>query len=319
MDPHAPPLKSLDPEPIDSPSPNKAYPISTAQPSSSIPALPLRPAPDQQLHDRSVSKDDIPRTRSIPRSADFPQAGDFPPKPNDYSKANDYPKATDFHPRPYEYPTQRPLQQLQSPMQQLQSPYNPMVPQLDMKDVKASCQRNIKHLMYLQGQRRGYDYASQVDLEWQISSQTGILIGEVRTLQNEVRRMVKNAKNHQWRRWLFGGFLATFIPIVRKLFRRGSDHESLASSNNTEYAFRKSKGLLQRIKDSVLGHHHLASIAFFVFSVMYVFQNEVTLRVAKTVQKRLKKLSQRLEYSNQEVDEKDLKVLEGWRWRVLLW
>lgn len=112
---------------------------------------------------------------------------------------------------------------------------------------------------------------------------------------------------------------ATFIPIVRKLFRRGSDSESLASSNNTEYAFRKSKGLLQRIKDTVLGHHRLASIAFFVFSVMYVFQNEVTLRVAKTVQKRLKKLSQRLEYSNQEVDEKDLKVLEGWRWRVLLW
>lgn len=318
MDPHAPPLKALSPQPIDSPSPNRAFPVSTA-PSSTIPALPLRPAMDQQLPDRSMHMDDIPRTTSIPRGADFPQAGDFPPKPSDYSKASDYPRATDFHPRPYEYPTSRPMQQLQSPMQQLQSPYNPMVPQLDMKDVKSSCQRNLRHLMYLQNQRRGYDYASQVDLEWQIRSQTGILIGEVRTLQNEVRRMVKNAKNHRWRRWLFGGFLATFIPIVRKLFRRGSDSESLASSNNTEYAFRKSKGLLQRIKDTVLGHHRLASIAFFVFSVMYVFQNEVTLRVAKTVQKRLKKLSQRLEYSNQEVDEKDLKVLEGWRWRVLLW
>nr|WOD46658.1 hypothetical protein [Trichoderma atroviride] len=313
MDPHAPPLKALSPQPIDSPSPNRAFPVSTA------PSLPLRPAMDQQLPDRSMHMDDIPRATSIPRGADFPQAGDFPPKPSDYSKASDYPRATDFHPRPYEYPTSRPMQQLQSPMQQLQSPYNPMVPQLDMKDVKSSCQRNLRHLMYLQSQRRGYDYASQVDLEWQIRSQTGILIGEVRTLQNEVRRMVKNAKNHRWRRWLFGGFLATFIPIVRKLFRRGSDSESLASSNNTEYAFRKSKGLLQRIKDTVLGHHRLASIAFFVFSVMYVFQNEVTLRVAKTVQKRLKKLSQRLEYSNQEVDEKDLKVLEGWRWRVLLW
>lgn len=106
---------------------------------------------------------------------------------------------------------------------------------------------------------------------------------------------------------------------MRKLFRRGSDSESLVSSNNTEYAFRRSKGLLQRIKDSVLGHSHLASIAFFVFSVLYVFQNEVTLRVAKTVQKRLKKLSQRLEYSSQEIDDKDLKLLEGWRWRVILW
>jgi hypothetical protein len=162
---------------------------------------------DQQLPDRSVSMDNILRTTSIPRGADFPQAGDFPPKPIDYSRANDYPKATDFHPRPYEYPTSMPIQQLQSPMQQLQSPYNPIVPQLDMKDVKSSCQRNLRHLMYLQNQRRGYDYASQVDLEWQIRSQTGILIGEVRTLQNEVRRMVKNAKNHRWRRWLFGGFL----------------------------------------------------------------------------------------------------------------
>ena len=106
---------------------------------------------------------------------------------------------------------------------------------------------------------------------------------------------------------------------MRKLFRRGTDADSLVSSNNTEYAFRKSKGLLQRIKDSVLGHGHLASIAFFVFSVLYVFQNEVTLRVAKTVQKRLKKLSQRLEYSSQEIEERDLKTLEGWRWRVILW
>ncbi|KAM0249665.1 hypothetical protein ACHAQJ_008962 [Trichoderma viride] len=310
MDPHAP-LRSLDPEPIDSPG-NRAFGITTASPPSAIPALPLRPSLDQQMADRSPNMAEIPRTTSGSRAADFPHPDDFPPKPNEYSKANEYPKPTDFHPRPYEYPIQR-------PMQQLQSPYNPTVPQLDMADVKTNCLRNLKHLMYLQNQRHGFDYASQVDLEWQIRSQTGILIGEVRTLQNEVRRMVKNAKNHRWRRWLFGGFLATFIPIVRKLFRRGSDAESLVSSNNTEYAFRKSKGLLQRIKDSVLGNHHLASIAFFVFSVLYVFQNEVTLRVAKTVQKRLKKLSQRLEYSNQQVDEKDLKVLDGWRWRVILW
>ncbi|PKK51660.1 hypothetical protein CI102_2536 [Trichoderma harzianum] len=205
-------------------------------------------------------------------------------------------------------------------MQQLQSPYKPTTPQLELADVKSNCQRNLSHLIYLQNQRRAFGYSSQaVDLEWQIRSQTGLLIGELRTLQDEVRRLVKNAKNHRWRRWLFGGFIASFIPLVRKLFRRGTDVESRASSNNTEYAFRKSKGLLARIKDSVLGHHRLASIAFFVFSVMYVFQNEVTLRVAKTMQKRLKKLSQRLEYGNQEIDEKDLKLLDGWRWRVILW
>ncbi|RFU76837.1 23s rrna -n6-methyltransferase [Trichoderma arundinaceum] len=311
MDPHAP-LTSLDPEPIDSPVSNRAFAITAAPPSSSAPALAMRPALDQQLSEHSTSMAEIPRTTSFSRAADFPKAGDFPPRPNDFPRANDYPKAHDFPPRPYDYPVQR-------PMQQLQSPYNPTIPQLNIGDVKSNCQRNLKHLIYLQNQRRAFGYSSQaVDLEWQIRSQTGVLIGELRTLQDEVRKMVKNAKNHRWRRWLFGGFLAIFIPAVRKLFRRGSDKESLVSSNNTEYAFRKSKNLIQRIKDSVLGHHHLASIAMFVFSVLYVFQNEVTLRVAKTVQKRLKKLSQRLEYSNQEIEEKDLKLLEGWRWRVIL-
>jgi hypothetical protein len=53
--------------------------------------------------------------------------------------------------------------------------------------------------------------------------------------------------------------------------------------------------------------------------VLYVFQNEVSLRVAKTVQKRLRKLTARIERGDTDIDEKDLKVLEGWRWRVLLW
>ncbi|PTB67619.1 hypothetical protein BBK36DRAFT_1135092 [Trichoderma citrinoviride] len=313
MDPNTP-LKELDPQPIDSPVSSRPFGITTAPPTT----LPMRPAMDQQQMNHSGSGVDLPRATPVSRSAEF-KASDFPPKPNDYPKAaaSDYPKAHDFPPRPYEY-HQYPAQR---PMQQLQSPYRPAVPQgLGMEDVKASCQRNLKHLIYLQNQRRAFGYSSQaVDLEWQIRSQTGVLIGELRTLQDEVRRMVKNAKNHRWRRWLFGGILATFIPAVRKLFRRGTDADSLVSSNNTEYAFRKSKGLLQRIKDSVLGHGHLASIAFFVFSVLYVFQNEVTLRVAKTVQKRLKKLSQRLEYSSQEIEERDLKTLEGWRWRVILW
>ncbi|KAL6801745.1 hypothetical protein J3E68DRAFT_434818 [Trichoderma sp. SZMC 28012] len=299
------PLKTLDPEPIDSPVSSRAFGITSSGP------LPMRPAMDQQPdHPNDM---DLPRATPVTRAAEF-KASDFPPKPNEYPKANDYPKDNgypkphEFPPRPYEYPVR--------PMQQLQSPYKPTTPQLELADVKSNCQRNLSHLIYLQNQRRAFGYSTQaVDLEWQIRSQTGLLIGELRTLQDEVRRLVKNAKNHRWRRWLFGGFIASFIPLVRKLFRRGTDVESRASSNNTEYAFRKSKGLLQRIKDSVLGHHRLASIAFFVFSVMYVFQNEVTLRVAKTMQKRLKKLSQRLEYGNQEIDERDLKLLDGWRWR----
>ncbi|OTA03328.1 hypothetical protein A9Z42_0037880 [Trichoderma parareesei] len=282
MDPNTP-LKELDPQPIDSPVSSRPFGITTAPPTTTLPMRPAMDHQQQQQQTNHPSGMDLPRATPVSRSAEF-KPSDFPPKPNDYAPraavASDYPKAHDFPPRSYEYPVQVPR-----PMQQLQSPYKPAVPQLGLEDVKASCQRNLKHLMYLQNQRRAFGYSSQaVDLEWQIRGQTGVLIGELRTLQD-------------------GAFYA----------------ESLVSSNNTEYAFRKSKGLLQRIKDSVLGHGRLASIAFFVFSVLYVFQNEVTLRVAKTVQKRLKKLSQRLEYSSQEIEERDLKALEGWRWRVILW
>ena len=62
-----------------------------------------------------------------------------------------------------------------------------------------------------------------------------------------------------------------------------------------------------------------ASFAFFVFAALYVFQNEIALRVAKTLSRRVKKLLNKVEDGGFEVDEKDLKTLEGWRWRVLLW
>jgi hypothetical protein len=52
---------------------------------------------------------------------------------------------------------------------------------------------------------------------------------------------------------------------------------------------------------------------------MYVFQNEVTLRVARTVAKRLKKLSSKVERGEEDLSEDDLKLLQGWRWNVLLW
>lgn len=110
---------------------------------------------------------------------------------------------------------------------------------------------------------------------------------------------------------------AIFIPAVRAIFRRPADETE--TSNDTEYAFRKSKTLISRIKDSLPGRGALASVAFFVFAVLYVFQNEVSLRVARTVSKRLKGLRAKLEGGYDGIDENDMKLLAGWRWRVLLW
>lgn len=92
------------------------------------------------------------------------------------------------------------------------------------------------------------------------------------------------------------------------------------AANDTEYAFARSRSLLARIRRSVLGRGGvLAGVALFVFAVLSVFQNEVARRVARTLSKRVKKVVAKVERGGFEVDEGDLKALEGWRWRVLLW
>ncbi|RWA04319.1 hypothetical protein EKO27_g10786, partial [Xylaria grammica] len=142
---------------------------------------------------------------------------------------------------------------------------------------------------------------------------------DLRALRSEVAIVLKTAQANRWRKWLLGGIVAAIIPAVRKIFRRSSDDK--VSSNDTEHAFRKSKSLIARILDSVRvnGKSGFASIAFFVLAVLYVFQSEVSLRVARTVSKRLKTLVAKVEDGVEDVGDQDLKLLSGWRWRVLLW
>lgn len=109
---------------------------------------------------------------------------------------------------------------------------------------------------------------------------------------------------------------ASIIPIVKALFRRPRHDED--SSNDTEYAFKKSRSLISRILASTR-RPGIATVAFFVFAVLYVFQNEVTLRAGRSVQKRLQRLADKVERSGGDVTEEDIKLLSGWRWRILTW
>ncbi|KAH7324963.1 hypothetical protein B0I35DRAFT_476164 [Stachybotrys elegans] len=190
----------------------------------------------------------------------------------------------------------------------------------DLKSLKTNCQFALREYLSLVRKRQRFDAStSTLDLESRIRAQAGLVSAELRTLHAEVRDLAKSAQNHRWRRWLVGGAIASFIPAVRRFWRRGSDEESLQSSNDTEYAFRRSKSLLSRINETVFGRGGLASVGFLVFAVLYVFQNEVSMRVAKTIQKRIKKLCTRIENGDADVAEEDMKILEGWRWRILLW
>lgn len=191
----------------------------------------------------------------------------------------------------------------------------------ELQGLKTNCQFGLREFLSLQRQRKSGEVTmSSYELDVRLRDTTYTLLSDLKVLQGEVRGIAKEAENHRWRRWIIGGAIATFIPIIRRFFKRNNDEESQTSANDTEYAFRRSKGLLEHIKDSVLGGTgYLAKLSFFVFAVLYVFSNEVSIRVARTVNKRLKKLCARIEAGDTDIEEKDMKVLEGWRWRVLLW
>ena len=113
--------------------------------------------------------------------------------------------------------------------------------------------------------------------------------------------------------------LHRIIPAVRSLFRRTPEEKAEDKTvTDTEHAFARSKEILSRLKDSVFGRGGFATITFLVFGVLYIFSNEVSIIVAKTMSKRLKRLTAKIEGGDEQLSEKDLKILEGWRWRVLL-
>ncbi|KAF9880107.1 hypothetical protein CkaCkLH20_02061 [Colletotrichum karsti] len=271
------------------------------------------------------------------------------------SRPDDYPRPSDQYSRPpqpgtpsapysnYGPPPPIPAVAVQPPIEQMAGPaayptphsqhgtmaevpkpataLNPLTTTTqDLKSLKTSTQFALREYLSLQRKRGRLDGATSLDLENQIQAQGRIVLGDLKTLRKEVGVVIKEGENHRWRNWLIGGAVATFIPAVKRIFRRSTaDKGTSMATNNTEYAFSRSKALLERIKDSVLGRNSFASIAFFVFAVLYVFSNEVSLLVAKTVSKRLKRLSAKIERGDIEVVDSDMQYLEGWRWRVLMW
>ncbi|KAL8298002.1 hypothetical protein RB597_007034 [Gaeumannomyces tritici] len=183
-----------------------------------------------------------------------------------------------------------------------------------LRGARLTTESALREYMALQRRRNHAAGSDGVDIGARIKLQSGVLVGELYQLRRRVADLVKAAEQHRWRRWLIGGIVGTVIPMVRTLFRRPAT--SIETSNSTEYAFFRSKSLLGRIMDSVKGLGGLASITFFVFSVLYVFQNEVSLRVAKTLSKRLRRLSNKVEDTHQ-LDDRDIALLSGWRWRIL--
>ncbi|KAI1413858.1 hypothetical protein F5Y13DRAFT_24314 [Hypoxylon sp. FL1857] len=198
------------------------------------------------------------------------------------------------------------------PEPRLERPVSTPFAGTDIRSIRTACEFSLAEYLTLQKRHRYDDPAS----EHRLRTQRGIVMSDLQALRGEVSDLVKSTESHRWRRWLLGGLVASFIPAVRRIFRRSSKDKE---ANDTEYAFRRSKSLIGRILDSVHGKSKFASVAFFVLAILYVFESEVSLRVARTVSKRLKRLMAKVERGDEGLGEDDLKVLKGWRWRVLLW
>ncbi|KAK1984673.1 hypothetical protein LZ30DRAFT_585624, partial [Colletotrichum cereale] len=261
--------------------------------------------------------------QSITQSVPYPGQGYGGPPTGVVSNVNVQPPVERMAgPAAYPTPQSQQASTVEVPRLAAAAALNPLATtSQDLKSVKTSTQFALREYLSLQRKRGRLDGAASLDLEDQIRSQGRIVLGDLKFLRKEVGVLIKDGENHRWRNWLIGGAVATFIPAVKKIFRRPSDRsdDQVQASNSTEYAFWRSKALVARIKDSLLGRNSFASIAFFVFAVLYVFTNEISLQVAKTVSKRLKRLSAKIERGDAEVVEQDMKLLEGWRWRVLMW
>lgn len=78
---------------------------------------------------------------------------------------------------------------------------------VDIRNVKASCQFGLREYLELQRRRQHSAGASTSGLEPRIMAQANVVLGDLRTLQSEIRGLAKAAENHRWRRWLFGGVM----------------------------------------------------------------------------------------------------------------
>ncbi|KAL2761037.1 hypothetical protein ACRALDRAFT_1073373 [Sodiomyces alcalophilus JCM 7366] len=210
--------------------------------------------------------------------------------------------------------------------------YAPLVPQgpqglsaptdtepLGIRSARTKAQTALHEYLSLQKKRKRADGGTKsAELDQQLRVQAARAMEDLMVVRKEVRSMIKEAETHRWRKWLIGGIVASVIPVVKRLFRRSPDEKDQDKSvTDTEHAFARSREILSRIKDTVLGRSGFGSMAFFVFAVLYVFSNEVSLMVAKTVSKRVKSVYHKI-YDGQEINEKDIKLLDGWRWRILL-
>lgn len=157
-----------------------------------------------------------------PQQSPYPPQGSYPPQ-GQYPPQSPYPQIGDpsaapgadpgiaLHLGPESQIPDHPGSVLNTP--NVPRPTQVLSPQAisapaDLRALKTTCQFGLREYLSLQRKRQRFDAStSTIDLESRIRAQAGVVLGDLRTLQSEVRGLVKAAENHRWRRWVIGGVM----------------------------------------------------------------------------------------------------------------
>lgn len=79
---------------------------------------------------------------------------------------------------------------------------------VDVRNVRASCLFGLREYMTLQRKRQRLEGGAPApELDSRIRAQANLVAGDLRTLQAQVRGMVRAAEDRRWRQWLLGGIV----------------------------------------------------------------------------------------------------------------
>ncbi|KAH7136391.1 hypothetical protein EDB81DRAFT_802066 [Dactylonectria macrodidyma] len=152
-----------------------------------------------------------------------------------------------------------------------------------------------------------------------IKQQSEIVLENLRPLEKEVANIGKEAEANRLRNWGVGGGIASFSSWVAPWVANAL-FPADAVSQWTEHALDRSSHLLIRNLERARSRCKSATtFALVAFAVCFVLQNELVIRVSRSISFRLSSLYTGVESREQRAVDANSDELDGWRWKLLQW
>lgn len=213
----------------------------------------------------------------------------------------------------------------------------------NIRVIKESCKCSILEYMKLQTtlvQRARAD--TKVDdsnlkespsLEEKLRAQSFIALEELSTLHKEVQLLSKSLAASRFHTWIISGGVTAAVSLLTAYLK--VSHVARLQKENAAALLSDSSTSIDgsaSVNSNAISHlftiptflttptsRNLALVTVYTLAFLYTAQNEVSIRVARVVSRRLKRLMTKIERGEEIVTDEDLNSLQGWRWRVLFW